>query len=122
MRRVERKNHGTLAGELNELLELFGGVDLVAPGGSGGGLLAALFTSRLCRCVLCPGIGVQFHGVAYGGGNLLRYPVLHSPVLCCTTLRDITLCRVLGCAAVCRIKNNAHPGLLYVLYLLLRAG
>ena len=49
MRRVERKNHGTLAGELNELLELFGGVDLVAPGGSGGGLLAALFASRLCR-------------------------------------------------------------------------
>ena len=49
MRRVERKNHGTLAGELNELLELFGGVDLVAPGGSGGGLLATLFASRLCR-------------------------------------------------------------------------
>ena len=111
VRRVERKNHGALAGELYELLELFGGVDLVAPGGSGGGLLAALFASRLCR------VGVQFHGVAYGGGNLLCCPVLR-----CTTLRDVTLCRVLGCAAVCRIKNNAHPGLLYVLYLLLRAG
>ena len=111
MRRVERKNHGTLAGKLHELLELFGGVDLVTPGGGGGGLLAALFASRLCR------VGVQFHGVAYGGGNLRRYPVLR-----CTTLRDVTLCRVLGCAAVCRIKNNAHPGLLYVLYLLLRAG
>ena len=101
MRRVERKNYGTLAGELNELLELFGGVDLVAPGGSGGGLLAALFASRLCRCVLCPGVGVQFHGVAYGGGNLLRCPVLR-----CTTLGNVTLCRVLGCAAVCRIKNK----------------
>ena len=121
MRRVERKNHGALAGELNELLELFGGVDLVAPGWSGGGLLATLLASRLCRCVLCRA-GVQFHGVAYGGGNLLRCPVLRCPVLGCTTLRDITLCRVLGCAAVCRIKNNAHPGLLYILYLLLRAG
>ena len=111
MRRVERKNHGTLARELHELLKLFGGVDLVAPGGSGRALFATLFASRLCR------VGVQFHGVAYGGGNLLRRIVLR-----CPTLRDVTLCRVLGCAAVCRIKNNAHPGLLYVLYLLLRAG
>ena len=116
VRCVERKNHGTLARELHELLELFGGVDLVAPGGSGGGLLAALCASRLCRCVLCR-VGVQFHSVAYGGGNLLR-----RTVLCCTTLGNVTLRRVLGCAAVCRIKNNAHPGLLYVLYLLLRAG
>ena len=116
MRRVERKNHGTLAGKLHELLELFGGVDLVAPGGSGGGLLATLLASRLCRCVLCR-VGAQLHSVAYGGGNLLR-----RTVLCCTTLGNVTLRRVLGCAAVCRIKNNAHPGLLYVLYLLLRAG
>ena len=42
VRRVERKDYGTLAGELHELLELFGGVDLVAPGGGGGGLLTGL--------------------------------------------------------------------------------
>ena len=111
MRCVERKNHGTLAGELHKLLELFGGVDLVSPGGSRAGLLATLFASRLYR------IGVQFHRVAYGGGNLLR-----CTVLCCTALGKVTLHRVLGCTAVCRIKNDAHPGLLYVLYLLLRVG
>ena len=67
MGRVEREDYGALAGELNELLELLGGVHVVAPGGGGGGI--GLIT-RGCRGPLRAGGGVQLHGVAHRGGDV----------------------------------------------------
>ena len=77
MRCVERKNHGTLAGELPNFWNS-SGVDLVSPG----------WGERVCsppfRQQTVPH-WVQFHRVAYGGGNLLR-----CTVLCCTALGKVT--------------------------------
>ena len=98
MGRVEREDYGALAGELHELLELLGGVHVVAPGGGGGGI--GLIT-RGCRGPLRAGGGVQLHGVAHRGGDIRLGRRSLRPTPCGVVL-----------PAVCRVKDNAHPACL----------